>query len=105
MSDIARSRYLRERVLETLWLADGAGANFGLPLGKVMDQFACARVEVSEADVRRELNDLVDDSLIRREWDEDLTCDLYRITSSGRDFKKAGYPWDKVDQYTGKRPG
>ncbi len=102
-TDIARSRFIRGIIVDVLWVADGAGNAFGLSFQQIYRGFANSRVDVAESDLRRELNDLVDDKLLKRKWDETLNCHMYAITSRGREFKKAGCPWERIDEFTGKQ--
>ncbi len=103
-SEVTRSRFVRGIILDCLWSVDGAGSGFGFTFGQINAGFARSHVEVSSAEVRRELNDMVDDKLISRQWDGHLEADVYRISSRGREFKKAGMPWDKIDEFTGGQP-
>ena len=103
-AEIARSRFIRGIVLDLLWTADGAGSRFGFTFEQLARGFGASRVEVAIAELRRELNDLAADQLVRQDWDDDLRCDHYTIGPRGRDFKRAGCPWDRIDEFTGKVP-
>ena len=105
MSDIARSRWVREIVLRMLVAVDGAGMGLGLTWPQVRAGFSRRQQEAPDSELRRALNDLVDDALIVRQWDGDLCQDMFRIASRGRDFVAAGLPWDKIDEFTGGRIG
>lgn len=98
--EITRSRFVREILLNALWGADGAGAGFGFSFEQLRNGFSASRVDVGEPELRRELNDLADEKLIRRTWDEDLDCDMYAIAARGRDFKKSGCPWEKLNEFS-----
>ena len=106
MSDdnATRSRFVRQIILDVLSAADGAGSRFGLTWDQLRGGFRRSRTSVSDSELRRELNDLRDDRLIVETWDEDLGCDEYRLAARGRDFKRAGCPWPKIDEFTGNQP-
>lgn len=103
MANITRSRWLRELILSLLSSADGAGFSAGMTFNQINGGFARRRREASEADIRRELNDLTDDQLVRHGWDEDLECEMFFIASRGREFCKANFPWEKIDEFTGRK--
>ncbi len=102
MIDIGTSRHVRMVLLDALWNAAGAGTGLGFTWLQLKGAFR-SQLEISESDLRRELNDLVNDDLVVREDDEVLNEKIYRITSRGSDFKKCGCPWERVDEFTGKR--
>ena len=85
--------------------ADGSGFGFGLTWSQIRNGFARQTVQITDSELRRALNDMVDDALIVRQWDGDLCQDMFRIASRGRDFVAAGLPWDKIDEFTGGRIG
>ena len=90
-------------VLRLLSAADGSGIGLGMTWDQIQTGFARRRTEAPESELRRELNDLVDDGLIATKWDEDFRCDMFRIGSRGREFVKAQFPWEKIDEFTGGR--
>ena len=100
-AEIQRSRMIREAILQALSIVDGAGSSFGLTFEQLHLGFSRSRLEVKASELHREMNDLVDDQLICKRWDEELEGWEFRLTSRGRDFKKAGCPWEKIDEYTG----
>ena len=102
-AEIFRSRMVREAVLGSLWLVDGAGADLGLSFEQLHRAFATSRLEVSAAELRRELADLEADGLVNRRWDDGLDVHLYRLGKDARDFYRAGMPWAEVDRYTGRK--
>ena len=99
--DVIRSRMIREAILTTLSVMDAAGSSFGLKFDQLHEGFARSRLEVGASELRADLNDLRDDGLIVEQWDQDVSANIYRISSRGRDFKRAGMPWQKIDEYTG----
>jgi len=105
MSDVARSRWIREIILRLLYAVDGAGMRLGMTWSQVKAGFFRRQHEASDAELRRALNDMVDDELIVREWDEDLRCDMFKMASRGRNFVEADYPWGRIDEFTGNRTG
>ena len=100
--DVIRSRTVREAVLTSLWLIDGAGADLGLSFEQLHRGFRTSRLEVSSAELRRDLGDLEADGLVTKTWDEQLEVYMYRLGKEGRDFLRAGMPWREVDRYTGR---
>ncbi len=102
-SEVTRSRFVRGIVLDALWAADGAGMGAGFTFGQLRSGFAVSRVELGAAELTREMNDLLDDGMVKREWDEDLGCNMYAMDTRGRDFKRAGCPWDRIDEFSGKQ--
>lgn len=97
---VIRSRSIRAMLLNSLWTVDGAGLGLGLTYGQLSNGFAASKIGISEPELRRELNDLVDARLAARTWDEDMRDDMYTIANRGRDFKRAGCPWDKIDDFS-----
>ncbi len=101
---IARSRFVRGLLLDLLGTADAAGAGFGLRFDQIRTGVSRSRIEASPAELRRELNDTVDDKLARRKWDDAFGSNMYTITSRGRDFRRADMPWDRIDDFSGTVP-
>jgi len=102
-NDPQRSRFAREMILRLLSAADGAGIGLGMTWSQIRSGFTRRRTEFSDAGIRRELNDLVDDNLIERRWDDDMGCDMFRIVSRGREFLRANCPWERIDEFTGRQ--
>lgn len=103
MPDVITSRWIRELILRLLSGADGAGIGLGMTWTQIRVSFNSQRREISESDLRRELNDLVDDRMIAKQWDEQMHGDMFRMASRGREFVKAEFPWERIDEFTGGR--
>ena len=103
MADIARSRIIRERILRMLSRVDRAAIDAGLTTPQVLSGFRASQADASAEDVRGELNDLVNDRLVKRDWDGDLEVHMFRIDTRGREFVKAEFPWSKIDEFTGRK--
>ena len=94
-----RSRFVRSIVLECLAAAARAGNRLGFSFQQLRDGFAASRVDVDDAEVRYELGDLTAGGLVDEEWDPDLQGHYYRLAKPGRDFVRAGMPWDLLDKF------
>ena len=97
-----RSRTVRECILRCVSIADKAGVTIGFSLQQVFDGFMTSELQYTPDDVRPELNDLVDDGMIEKFDDPAGGGEKrYRITTRGRDFVRARFPWGRVDEFTG----
>jgi hypothetical protein len=102
---VQRSRSIRELILLMLWRADNGGSlSGGYSWAHLRDGFTSSRAAVAENELLTELRDLVDTGLVDRKPDETLGDDYYTIAPRGRDFKRAGYPWHRLDEFSGSRP-
>lgn len=102
--ETVRSRRVRERILHMLVAAHRGCPDVGIDHGEILKAFAGDRARYSPADVQAELIDLIDDGLITQHnapWGGDLPEKIYQVTSQGRDFQRAGFPWGRIDEYTG----
>jgi len=99
--DIYRSRRVREILLDLLFRADGAGSGFGFSFDQLRSAFGRKAMAAKPSELRRELNDMEGERLLTRKYDADLEDDYYRIAPRGRDFKRAGCPWEKIDEFSG----
>ena len=102
-AEILRSRHIRHVVLTMLWNADGTGSRFGFSFDQLKEGFVRNKTTFHLSELRRELNDMAGENLITVEYDEDLTSDVYRIAPRGRDFKRAGCPWHRIDEFMGRQ--
>ncbi len=97
-----KSRTIRECILRVLSIADRAGVAVGFSFQQILDGFATSELEYGDDDVRPDLNDLADDRLVERFSDAARPgMSRYRISSRGRDFVRARFPWGKIDEFTG----
>ena len=96
-----RSRFVRSIVLECLASAARAGNRLGFSYQQLRDGFAASRVDITDAEVRYELQDLTGGGLVEEEWDADLQGHYYTLAKAGMDFVRAGMPWDLLDKFTG----
>lgn len=80
-------------------MADGAGVGFGFTWQQISKNFK-TRLEMSESELRRELNDLVGERLVAREMDDVIGEFVYTLAARGRDFKRGGCPWDRIDEFS-----
>jgi len=102
--DVDTRRFAREVIIDLLWGAAGGPRGAGFTLAHICAGFLRSQSRVEEPDVRRALRDLESDGLIDRKWDPDLGDDFYTLASRGMDFRTARYPWDRLDEFTGKQP-
>ena len=101
-ANVERSRFVRGMIIDLLVITDRVGNSFGLSGDQIRGGFMKSQVAIQDSEIRSELNDLAGDGIIEKQWDADLGEDYYKITSDGRDFKRAGCPWHEVDRFTGK---
>jgi len=99
---VLASRLLRGRVLGLLAAASRGGNAYGMTAEQVQGAFSVRREPVREPELRDGLLDLADRGLLEKKWDEQIRDDFYSITSRGRDFVRANYPWDRIDEFTGR---
>ncbi len=103
IDEIHQSRTVRLVILQSLAILSGTSNATGLSQSQLHRSFYHNGQDVPIGEVRQELDDLVGDGLIRRERSEVLEGFYYKITSAGRDFVRADFPWEKIDEYTGRK--
>lgn len=102
---VVRSRAIREAILRLLNNVFMGCPDVGCLASHIYEGFTTGRVRYTQTEIDAELADLVDDRLISVEnapGVEAIPDKLYKATSRGRDFVRARFPWDRVDEYTGK---
>jgi len=99
--EILKSQMIRQAVLNLLALFDAARGRYALTKEQIRRNFIKGRTEVTAADLESELTDLAEQRLIAATFDEELGVWLYTIATRGRDFRRAGFPWDKLDEFSG----
>jgi len=99
--EVQRSRMIREAVLQTLGVVQGAGLDLGVSFQQIHTGFSRSRLDVKAAELHREMASLLNDGLIAKAWNEDLESWEFRLTARGADFRRADYPWSRVDEFTG----
>jgi len=100
----AASRIIRQRILTLLCNTFAANPDVGVLAEHVYALFADGRVPYGPHAINAELVDLLDDGLIEvynAPTLGHLPSKAYKPTSKGRDFARAGCPWDRIDEYTG----
>ena len=102
---IIRSRTIREALLRTLNAAYHGSPDVHVPAEQIYTGFARSRVPYAREEIDAEIVDLIDRGMIDS---TPLTHSIgpmpergFRITARGRDFCRAGFPWMKLDEYTG----
>ena len=103
IDEIHQSRTVRLVILQSLAIISGTSNATGLSIVQLHRSFYRSGQDVPIGEIRRELDDLVGDGLIRRDRSEVLDGFFYAITSAGRDFVRADFPWEKIDEYTGRK--
>ena len=95
---IIRSRAIRGRILGILTTLHSAVPGMAMPVDQLIAESAkTSPFVMDDSELQAELIDLADHKLI----DHDGPQQLVKITSPGRDFCRAGCPWDAVDTFTG----
>jgi len=100
-----RSREIRKTILRLLYNAYQANPDIGLLADHVYSGFSTSVFQYERREIDCELVDMIEDGLLVV---EDAPGEIgpmpkkcYRATSRGRDFHKAGCPWEKIDEFTG----
>lgn len=97
-----RSRHLRGVILRILVFASRAIEGLGYADTDILEGFRrSTQISASNAELREALADLVETGLAARRWDAELGTQYYTATARGRDFGRAGMPWDRIDEFTG----
>ena len=102
--NVLRSRLIRECILKLLARVFRASPDVAVEWRQIMDGFMTSRLRYDRSDVEPELADLVEDGLIERvdvPGDDGGPVAAYRITSRGRDFVRAHFPWARIDEFSG----
>jgi len=102
---VLRSRSIRELILKIGYNTHQAAPGVAVLARHVYAAFSTGRVQYEKAEIDVEISDLIDDGLLAV---EDLPGvgvgpaeKGYQATSKGRDFYRAGYPWGRIDEFTG----
>ena len=101
---VLRSRAIREAILRSLHVLFQASPGLWLGHGHILRGFAGSRARYTEEQITGELINLIDDELVEQQnapTADALPDKEYCITKGGRDFKAAGFPWMKIDEFTG----
>jgi len=94
---IIRSRAVRSRILEVLSSLHSAVPGMAMTAEDLVNQVSAGSpfaMDIQE--LQCEVIELNDKSLV------ELNQGHVRITAAGRDFMRAGMPWDGVDAFSGK---
>jgi len=106
--EVETSRTIREAILLMLDAAFKGDPEFDVPRDGILAGFAPGRTRYAPGQIDVELRDLIEDRLVEqvpREPGNPLPDRHYRITSPGRDFVRAKFPWHRIDEYTGRQRG
>ncbi len=102
---VLRSRSIREAILRLLRNTFEACPDVGCLAHHIYSGFGSGRVQYDRAEIDAELADLVADKLItvaNAAGIAEIPEKIYHISSRGRDFVLARFPWGRVDEYTGE---
>ena len=95
---IIRSRAVRGRILEVLSTLHSAVAGMAMTIDDLVAQVAAGSpFAMDTQELQCELLDLAEKKLV------EMDKGLCRITATGRDFLRAGSPWDGVDAFSGRQ--
>lgn len=103
--EILRARSIRERLLSVLVNMYEANPSACLLRDHVVRPFTGGGVQFAWGEIEAEIVDMQRDGLleIRAASGYDAPApQCYCITSKGRDFYRAGCPWDRVDEFSGQ---
>ena len=101
---VRRSRTIREKIIQLLSAAFAGNPDVGVPHDQILAGFCDGRVRHTPEQIVTELINLMDDGLIEQlpsPGGGPLPDKEYKITKDGRDFRIAGCPWAKVDDFSG----
>jgi len=95
--ELRRSRHIRRQILTMLIETYRAVPGLAIAVEELLDTVARGGgpLGFATAEVRAELLDLAHDDLV------EIDQLRVRITTTGRDFLRAGCPWEQVDEFTG----
>ncbi len=102
---VRKLRAIREAILRLLYNTFVSCPDVGVMARHVYEGFTTGRVQYMQAEIDAVLADLIEDKLITVEnvpGVEAIPDKMYRVTSRGRDFVLARFPWDCIDEFTGK---
>jgi len=103
--ETAESRRIRQDILRTICNAFAANPDVGLLADQIYGAFATSAIQHDRGEIDAELVDMIDDGLLVVEdapgFTGPMPKKIYRSTSRGRDFHRAGCPWGKIDEFTG----
>lgn len=101
---VQRSRTIRECILKLLSRMFQANPDLAVEARHIYEGFATSRLQYGREDIDPELLDLIEDGLVHVGDLPGMTTPPekgYRLTSRGRDFVRARFPWAKIDEFTG----
>lgn len=101
---VQRSRTIRECILKLLFGMFRANPDLAVEARHIYEGFATSRLQYSREDIDPELVDLIEDGLVQVIDLPGMTTPPekgYRLTSRGRDFVRARFPWGRIDEFTG----
>jgi len=107
---VLRSRTIREALLKLLMRMFQADPELAVAGEDLYQGFSTSRLQYDRAEVDGELINLMDEGLVEVVdlpaifGFERLPAKHYRITSRGRDFVRARFPWGKIDEFSGDQP-
>jgi len=106
---VLRSRTIRECILKLLLRMFQAAPELAVAADHVYEGFSTSRLQYTRDDIDPELMDLIESGLVEAidlpgPGAPGLPAKGYRITSAGRDFVRARFPWGKIDEFSGDQP-
>jgi len=99
-----RSRSVREMVLRLSYNTFLGNPDIVLAFHHVYEAFRTGVVSYTSEEIQAEVADLAEDGLVavaELPTVGEMPEKGVKSTSKGRDFFKAGCPWDRVDEFTG----
>ncbi|MHC4984180.1 MAG: hypothetical protein ACYTF6_13560 [Planctomycetota bacterium] len=105
---VLRKRAIRELILRLLRATFEGAPDIGVPYRQILEAFTGGRDTYTTIEIRAQLVDLVEDGLIEimpapAGGGLPSPGKIYRVTSRGRDFADANYPWHRVDEFSGRQ--
>jgi len=104
--EIRNSRAIRESILRMLYNAFQSSPDIRVRADDIYAGFSTGEIQHDRHEINAELADLMADQLIVVEdipSVSPVTKKGYKLTSRGRDFVRARFPWGRVDEYTGDK--
>ncbi|MFB3893236.1 MAG: hypothetical protein ACE15C_14565 [Phycisphaerae bacterium] len=101
-----RRRGIREAILRSVHNLYAAAPEMHLAAEEIYEGFSHGIVAYERSEIDGEIVSLVQDGMIEVQklpQYSELPRHGYRITSRGRDFVLAGFPWGKIDEFTGRQ--
>ena len=99
-STTARSRALRQRILQVLQVHYAAGTGLACSLAAIRDGLSGSPVPFDEAEIRVAIQSLLADELIAA-----AEGDGWVLTADGNEFLDADCPWGQIDRFLGRKGG